>query len=72
VDGSSVQLLDARIRADSVAGTDPTSRGRIAFATSRITRVESQEYSQSRTLTLFAAMGLAFLATTLYLVAHNK
>ena len=71
-DGRSVELLDARVRQDSIVGTDPVSVARLAFPMERVSRVESQEFSQARTVSLFAGMGLAFIAVTLYLVAHTK
>lgn len=72
VDGTSVELLDARMREDSIVGTEPASAARAAFPVKWVSRIESQEFSQSRTLSLFAGLGVAFAATTLYLVAHNK
>jgi hypothetical protein len=72
VDGRSVQLLDARVRQDSVVGTDPASLARLAFPIERISRLQSQESSQARTVSLFAGMGLAFIGVTLYVVAHTK
>ena len=71
-DGRSVELLDARVRRDSIVGTDPASVARLAFPMERVSRVESQEFSQARTVSLFAGMGLAFIAVTLYVVAHTK
>jgi hypothetical protein len=72
VDGSSVQLLDARVRRDSIVGTETTSNARLAISTNRVTRLESMELSKGRTVFLAATLGLAFLAADLYLVAHNK
>jgi hypothetical protein len=71
VEGMSVELLDTRIREDSVIGTQPASRARMAIATKRVSQIESLEFSQSRTLGLFASLGIAFAGITLYLVAHN-
>ena len=70
--GTTIQIRDARIRADSVVGTDPVSVSRVAFAISQVSRIESEEFSQLRTVLLFAGLGVAFLATTLYVVAHDK
>jgi hypothetical protein len=72
VDGASVELLDARVRQDSVVGTQPASVARAAFPIERVSRIESQEFSQARTVSLFAGMGLAFIGVTLYVVAHTK
>jgi hypothetical protein len=72
VDGKSVELLDARVRPDSVVGTEPASLARLAFPIEQVSRIESQEFSQARTVSLFAAMGLAFVGVTLYIVAHTK
>jgi len=72
LDGTSLELVDARVRTDSIVGTDPTSSGRVAIPTNRISRIESLEFSQSRTFGLFASLGIAFVAASLYLVAHNK
>lgn len=72
VDGTSVELVDARVRQDSVVGTHPASAARAAFPIERVSRIESQEFSQSRTVSMFAGIGLAFIGVTLYAVAHNK
>ena len=72
VDGTSVELLDARVRQDSVVGTHPASVARAEFPIERVSRIESQEFSQARTVSLFAGMGLAFIGVTLYVVAHTK
>ena len=72
VDGKSVELLDARVRPDSVVGTEPASVARLAFRGERVSHIESQEFSQARTVSLFAAMGLAFVGVTLYLAAHTR
>jgi hypothetical protein len=71
VDGTSVELLDARVRQDSVVGTHPASLGRVAFPIERVSRIESQEFSQARTVSLFAGMGLAFIGLTFYVIVHG-
>jgi hypothetical protein len=72
VDGTSVELLDVRVRQDSVVGTDPASVGRAAFPIERVSRIESQEFSQARTVSFFAGLAAAFAAITLYAVTLNK
>jgi hypothetical protein len=70
--GATLEIRDARIRPDSVVGIDPVSASPVAAAITQVSRIESEEFSESRTLWLFASLGAAFLATTLYVVAHNK
>ena len=63
--GTRVVLADARVRSDTIIGTDPDSRARVAIPTNQVVKLESQEYSQFRTVSLFAGFGLAFIAATL-------
>jgi hypothetical protein len=72
VDGTSVELLDLRVRQDSVVGTHPASVARTAFPIGRVARIESQEFSQARTVSFFAGLAAAFAAITLYAIVHNK
>ena len=67
--GRTVQLLDARIRSDSVTGFDPVSASRIGFPLSRVARIESHEFSLSRTVLLSAGLGVAVVAITLVMAA---
>ncbi|MFL5593179.1 MAG: hypothetical protein ACJ785_01075 [Gemmatimonadaceae bacterium] len=70
--GTRVVLVDARVRPDTITGTDPGSRARVAIPTNKVVKLESEEYSQLRTLSLFAGVGLAFIAVNLYAIAHNR
>jgi hypothetical protein len=65
-------LLDARVGRDSIFGTETTTNARLAVPTNRVSRLESMEFSKGRTLSLAAALALAFLAVDLYLVAHTN
>jgi hypothetical protein len=69
--GAQLILADARVRPDTIIGTEPNSTARVAIPANQVVKLESQEYSQFRTVSLFAGIGLAFLAVTLYMVAHE-
>ena len=71
VSGSTVKINDLRIRDDSVLGTDPASRARVAFSVSDISRIDSQEYSRPRTLFLLSAFAGAILGIDLYTVSNR-
>ena len=71
INGTSTDLSDTRIREDSVVGTDPASRARVAFSIRDVSQIESEEYSRSRTLLLGSAIAAAFLGIDLYGVAHQ-
>ena len=71
INGTSSELSDTRIREDSVVGTDPSSRARVAFSIRDVSQIESEEYSRSRTLLFGSAIAAAFLGIDLYAIAHQ-
>ena len=70
--GRQVVLLEAKVRTDSIVGTEPVGRARIAVAANQVARLESQEFSQLRTTLLGAFVGATFLVVTLFLVANQE
>ena len=71
VNGSSMRVNEVRVRADSVVGTDPATAGRAAFSVREISRIDSQEYSRFRTLTLVGSLVGTFLGIDLFTVRHR-
>ena len=71
VNGATHELHDARIKTDSIVGTDPISGARAAFSIGEISTIASEEFSRSRTLLFASVLAATLLGIDLWVVAHT-
>lgn len=66
--GQQIVLLEAKVRPDSIVGTEPKGRARIALPASQVKSIESEEFSAFRTTLLAGVAAGSFVVITLVML----